>query len=543
VTDITRAGLHMLSPAAFARRMSNGQWVRARHLAAISKDLKAVERGDMTRLMVMMPRQHGKSELMAHYFPAWVLALHPDWFVLLASYEAETAIRWGKKVRNTLTEHYPELGIRILEDTHAGHYWVTKEGGGMSCAGVGGAFTGKGAELLILDDVVKNAVEASSSTIQQRNWDWWVSTFRSGLRPSGRIVVDGTPWDPQDLLCKLLDAQSLGPGAEGYEPWTLRRFPQLAEEDDPLGRRRGEILWPERYDFERDIKPLMASPHWWAALSQLRPTLIGGNLIREENWNYWSDGLGMYEPVVVGSRMAHTVSLPEEWDGIFQSWDMNYRDSIRAVKEGREPDGVSGTVWGRRQANLYLLDRVFERCGLNRTIELVWEVSKKWPSAKVKLVENAANGPAVMAALQNRVGGFLPITPRGSKHSRAVIGPQLTEGDRASLAVGFVAAQQAGNIFLPHPRIHPWVLEYRHNLGLFPKGGRDDTDSSTQAWNFATGSMWLEVDRAHREAKVAEPARTTAELQRRDFLKWTDMVKKRGAKPGGSDGTGPFPGF
>jgi predicted phage terminase large subunit-like protein len=530
---------HLFSPAHLAAHLTRGDvepYLLPPHLELVSDALVRATLGDpeYARIMVLMPPRHGKSELCSKWFPTWLFGLLPHLSVILASHGFEFASTWGRKVRDTVAGHWPELGVRIVEDSRARHEWRIRppDGsgeGGMSCVGVGTSVTGRGADVLILDDPTKDAEDAASAVIQDRNWDWWLATYSTRLNPLGRriMVVIGTRWDEHDLIGRLLQAHADGPGATGYEPWHVIDLPSIADgRPDPLGREIGEPLWFGLDYYGTEQRKL--GPYWWAALHQQRPTAKGGNLLKERWWNYWvpRGTLDEYGPVQVDGRDCKVVELPESQSLFeFQSWDTNFHDWVREMKSGREPDPVAGHVWARSLApksegDLYLLDREWGRFDLEATIQAVRDLSARRPAARVRIIEYTANGPAVMARLIHEMGGWVPATPRGSKAQRVLGNP--TEGSsealRGARAVGLQAFCQGGNAYLPHPRLFPWVTDLRRLLGAFPKDGRDDTDAASQAWGWAQNPMWrASADRAAREAQQEEMPKTTQELFRRQI--------------------------
>src|SRR3569832_1537772 len=238
-----------LSPADTAVHLSRGKWNKARHLAILSDWLRAAVLGERKRIVVTMPPRHGKSEEVSKWFPTWVLETFHDWRVMLSSYEAMYAASWGRKVRDLLEGHADELTVRVKSNSKAADYWETTEGGGMMTAGAGGALTGKGANVLIVDDPIKNWAEANSPVVRERIWDWWQSTAYTRLEPDGIAIVVQTRWHEDDLAGRLLRGE-----AEGREKWDLLNLPAIAEAGDMMGREIGEPLWPERFglqDLER----------------------------------------------------------------------------------------------------------------------------------------------------------------------------------------------------------------------------------------------------------------------------------------------------
>ena len=162
--------LWRLEPAAVAVRWSRGSWGRAKHLDFLSRKLAAMAKKPL-RLLVSLPPRHGKSELLSHWLPVWNLSLWPEHRVMMVAYETDFAATWGRKARDTIMAN-PGIGVRIRGDIGATAAWETMEGGGMVTAGVGGPITGRGADLLVIDDPLKNWQEAHSLTVREGIWDW-----------------------------------------------------------------------------------------------------------------------------------------------------------------------------------------------------------------------------------------------------------------------------------------------------------------------------------------------------------------------------------
>jgi len=243
-------------------------------------------------LLIEAPPRHGKSEFISRYFPAWYLGRNPENRVMLTSYEANFARSWGRKARNVLEEFGDDwFGVHVSRDQMSAIDWETNKGGGMVTAGVGGALTGRGANLLIVDDPIKNAEEAASETIREKQWDWWQSTAVTRIEPGGVAVVMATRWHKDDLTGRLLEQAESGDG----EPVVQLRLPAIAGADDQLGRGAGEPLWPERWPIESLERRKAASDiYWWNALYQQQPSKHG-----RTEWpasyfgeHLWTDDIG-----------------------------------------------------------------------------------------------------------------------------------------------------------------------------------------------------------------------------------------------------------
>lgn len=334
--------LWKLAPAPFAVELSRESqpWRPAKHLEMLSEKLVDVVMGRCPRLIITMPPRHGKSELTSHWFPAWYLELFPHKRIILTSYEAEFAASWGGKVRETIQRNYPRLTVRFLKKNPPMHFLQTKEGGAMMTAGAGGAITGKGGDIIIVDDPIKNAEEASSLTMREKLWQWWTTTVRTRTEPGAGIVVIMTRWGSDDLVGRLLRQVQEDVDDEG-DPWVEFRLPAFAKADDPMGRKVGEALWRERYD-EKALKTIMFSvgPRVWSSMYQQEPvdemedgnvyysyedSASDGNLLPEddllnmENVLFWAldfnvdpmtSVIGDYAPW--GERFSQRINVREE---------------------------------------------------------------------------------------------------------------------------------------------------------------------------------------------------------------------------------------
>lgn len=299
--------LWKMSPASFAVRMSEGRWIPFNYLQLLSRKLVDVAMGRCKRLIVTMPPRHGKSEVVSKYFPAWFLETFPEKEFVLCSYEAEFASSWGAKVRDIFLQNSEILSLEFDSKNPARHSWKTTKGGGMFCAGAGGPLTGRGADILVIDDPIKNNQEAESLTIRNQLWDWYLTTARTRLHPGGAVVAMMTRWSSDDLIGRLLgDAYYSEKGTR--ERWEVFNFPAIADpesdlhyasmgaevndlridvlndaqamrelKEDPqwrdiLGRKKGDALCPSRYN-EEDLSLIRggSSERTWFSLYQQRP--------------------------------------------------------------------------------------------------------------------------------------------------------------------------------------------------------------------------------------------------------------------------------
>ncbi len=437
--------LWRLFPHSFAQRLGEGRWKAAAHHRLISLCIaRAIFANETKIIVVEAPPRHGKSELVSHWLPCWYLSMFPHRRVLLSAYAADFAAEWGEKARNTLNKFYDATGVRVSQDSSARNRWRTEQGGGMETAGVGGQTTGKGAGLFVIDDPIKDAEEADSEVIREKHWNWWMTVPWTRREPGiGTVyVVMHTRWHQDDLAGRILANENLKPFV------TRLRFPALAEdENDLLGRKPGDALWPEGISAEGPngllaLKSGM-SARWWNAQFQQSPTSAEGAEIKRHWWR-WYDEM----PV---SR--------NQLDFVVASWDCAFRDSDGS-------DYVVGQVWGVYGSYRYLLEQVRDRLDFTATVAAVASIHEKW-KPNVTLVEAKANGDAVINTLQAHVPGIVPVEPQGGKESRVrAASPQI----------------EAGNVFLPKTK---WAEELVEEAAAFPLGKHDDmVDACSQALNW-----------------------------------------------------------
>jgi hypothetical protein len=239
------------TPAALASILTRNEpqpWIAAPHLGLLSDWIVDAVYGRKPRIIVNMPPRHGKSELISKWTPVWFLETFPTKQVINCGYGTSFAEEWGRKVRGLVTQFKEQLSFALSQDSRAAGRWNTTQGGGMYATGTGGGITGRGADLLIIDDPIKDAKEANSLTYRNELWRWYTDTARSRVMPGAAIILLMTRWHEDDLVGRLLKAAAAGDG----EHWDVLNLPALAFDvddpnytPDPLGRRPGEPLWAE----------------------------------------------------------------------------------------------------------------------------------------------------------------------------------------------------------------------------------------------------------------------------------------------------------
>lgn len=287
-----------------------------RHHETIAAALEQVETGAYQRLIISMPPRHGKSELASRRFPAWFMGRDPYRQVIFATYNADLASDFGRSVRETM--RLPQFqqvfpGCKLRTGSASADRIQTEEGGVAHFVGVGGGLTGKGADLLVIDDPIKDREEADSKRERDKLWEWFTQVAMTRLMDGGRVVIIMTRWHEDDLVGRLTDPKNPCYNDEIAQQWRILSLPAIADENDPMGRKPGEALWPERYGlpFLNEIKRL--NPKGFSALYQGRPTPEDGDFFKRD----WLKGYMPHElPKNLRYYVAsdHAVSTTQQAD-------------------------------------------------------------------------------------------------------------------------------------------------------------------------------------------------------------------------------------
>lgn len=243
------------------------------HHDIITDKLEMVEEGKLLRLMLFLPPRHGKSEIGSIQFPAWFIGRNPEKEIICCSYTSDLAVDFGRKTRNLIDspEYQNVFDVKLAPDSKAANKWRTNKGGSYTAVGVGGPITGRGADILIIDDPFKNRKEAESPLIRQQVWNWYLSTAYTRLSPGGAVIVIQTRWHMDDLSGKLIEQAK-----KDGDSWNVVKFPAIAIQDevidDKVIRKTGDALWPTRFPVERlmQIKSVLGN-YDWASLYQQEP--------------------------------------------------------------------------------------------------------------------------------------------------------------------------------------------------------------------------------------------------------------------------------
>ena len=419
-------------------------FISGRHHKIMATAFERVARGECKRLIINMPPRHTKSEFASYLLPAWFLGQFPHKKVIQTSHTAELAVGFGRKVRNLVDSEvyhdiFPELSLQA--DSKAAGRWNTSKSGDYFAIGVGGAVTGKGADLLIIDDPHSEqeaALAQVNPEIYDQTYEWYTSGPRQRLQPGGAIVVVMTRWSQKDLTGQVLKSSA----QRGGEEWEVIEFPAIMHSGQPL--------WPEFWSLKEleALREELPNSKWQAQYQQ-QPTSDASAIIKREWWNIWED------------------DSPPHCEFIIQSWDTAFLKSERA-------DYSACTTWGvfykdddtgKPQSNIILLNAFKKRMEFPELKQRAYQEFKEWEVDSLIVEAKAAGSPLIfeLRAMGIPVQEFTP-----SKGNDKIA--------RLNAVTDIFAS---GHVWVPNTR---WAEELIEEVAAFPAGEHDDlVDSTTQA--------------------------------------------------------------
>lgn len=450
--------LNALTPADYAIANSRGKWQLAPHLALLNRKLMQLAARKIRRLIVTMPPRHGKSTFISKDFAGWWLGTFPDQRVVVSSYGADLATDWSAKARASFEEFGEQIfGVKIHARSKAADHWrLEGREGSMKAAGVGGPLTGHGADLLIIDDPVKNSEEALSAIMREKTWSWWQTTASTRIEPNGCVIVIITRWHEDDMVGRMLREME-----EGNEHWEVLNLPAIAEDDEPawpmgLGRRRGQALWPERYD-ENSLEVIRKrlTSRWWFSMYQQSPYTIGGDIFKPEHFK-------------------RTEDYPQ-FKRIVRFWDL----AATAEGQGADPDWTACVKMGHGiDDRFYILDVQRRRESPGSIVRWIIDVAKRDGHEVAVFVEQegGASGKYTIHFIEKefRANGLYRWAFRGDR----------PRGNKVLRADPLSAACEHGNVSIVVNGRYDHD-DYLYEMETFPNGSHDDrVDASTGAYEY-----------------------------------------------------------
>ncbi len=375
--------------------------------------------------------------------PSYYLGKYPDKKVIICGYNEDFAIRFGRRNKEKLEEFGPDIFPEcvLAEAPRSNVEFETKQKGRCISRGILSGLTGNTADLFIIDDPIKNRSEADSETMRNTVWNEYLNSVRTRIKPGGKLIVIQTRWHEEDLYGMI---------AKNEKNVTIINIPcECDEENDILGRKIGDSLCPEIGRGNAWLKEFKQAyvgkegSRAWTALYQGKPVAMEGNLIKKEWWQYyeqpWKE-LGL--PYIIISVDA-------------------------AFKDGDDNDYVAIQVWGKRDNNYYLLDALKQHLNFVDTLAAIRNFRAQYPDTIFVLIEDKANGTAIINVLSSEMEGVIPVKPEGGKVTRAnAVSPAI----------------ESGRVFLP--RFASFTDEFVSECSAFPNGAHDDqVDAMTQALN------------------------------------------------------------
>jgi len=412
------------------------EFIEGSHHKIISEKFNKLATGEIKRLIINMPPRHTKSEFASTLLPAWMIGKHPDLKIIQSTHTTELAVRFGRKAKNIIdSEEYKKVFKTTLrEDSKAAGRWETNSKGEYFAAGVGGAITGRGADLLIIDDP-HSEQDALNAQALERAYEWYTSGPRQRLQPGGRIVLVMTRWNQKDLTGKLLNAQK----ESKADQWEVIEFPAILP--------NGKPAWPEYWKLDEleGVKASLSIGKWNAQWMQ-NPTAEEGSIIKREWWQTWEK-----------EQMPQLHHVIQSYDTAFMK------------KESADYSAI--TTWGvfypseDSGPNLILLDAVKERFEFPELRRVAMEQYQYWNPETI-IIESKASG--------------LPLTYELRKMGLPVVNFTPSRGNDKHTRVNAVAPLfESGKIWAPDLKFAEEVIE---ECAAFPYGDHDDlVDSMTQA--------------------------------------------------------------
>lgn len=449
-SELARRELARRSYIEYLAYINGDGWKRTRFAEYVANRLQEfveTDTGNAYDILVLeTPPQHGKSMTVTEALPSWCMGRHPSWRVILASYNDDSAERFARRNKEKIAAFGETLfGVRIGGVSRATEFELKADKGcvpgRLISRGMLAGITGNSADLLIIDDPIKNRTEADSEMRRTQIWNEWLSSLKSRLAAGAKVVVIMTPWHEDDLAARLLAAE---------ENIRLVRLPVEAEENDPLGREVGEALCPELgkdsnwlRQFKRSyLSDARGGERAWRALYQCSPRTEEGGIVKRSWWRRYEPG--------ENERFAREVISVDA-----------------AFKGGEKNDYVAIEVWGKRGADYYLRYCLNSHMDFPQTLEAIRTVRRLYPEAMTVLVEDKANGSAIIQTLQKEMF-CVPVTPLGGKEARVhAVAPAI----------------ESGHVYLPQGE--EWVGAFVDQFTAFPAGKNDDmVDSATQALSY-----------------------------------------------------------
>ena len=457
--------------AKFVKEMWPG-FIDGRHHKVMAKKFQEIAEGKTKRLIINMPPRHTKSEFASFLLPAWFLGKYPGKKIIQTSNTAELAVGFGRKVRNLVdSDQYSKIfpNVNLRSDSKAAGRWATNAGGEYFAIGVGGTVTGKGADLLIIDDPHSEqeaALAATSPEIFDKVYEWYTSGPRQRLQPGGSIVVVMTRWSKKDLTGRIIQSSV---DRESNDDWEVIDFPAILPSGNPL--------WPEFWPLEEleALKSELPAGKWNAQYQQT-PTSEEGAIVKREWWKEWKE------------------DRPPHCEFIIQSWDTAFTKSERS-------DYSACTTWGifykdenPNDPNIILLDAMKERMEFPELKGRAMQMYQEWQPDAFIVEKKAAGAPLIQ---EFRAMGIPVQETNPSRGNDKMV--------RLNAVSDLFAS---GMVWAPDTR---WAREVIEEVAAFPVGENDDyVDTTSQALMRYRQGGFISLDSDEKDGGMYHRRRTAA---------------------------------
>ena len=423
-------------------------FVHGRHHALMAKKFEAIAEGKLKRLIINMPPRHTKSEFASYLLPSWYLGRNPNKKVIQCSNTAELAVGFGRKVRNLVdSEQYAEIfpNVSLRVDSKAAGRWATSGGGEYFAIGVGGTVTGKGADLLIIDDPHSEqeaALAAGDPSVYDKVYEWYTSGPRQRLQPGGAIVIVMTRWGDRDLTGRVIKDAAM---REKGEEWEVIELPAILPSGNPL--------WPEFWS-QKELEALRDElpPSKWNAQYQQSPTGEEGALVKREWWKLWEK------------------DDPPKIEYLIQSWDTAFTKSERSDYSACVTLGVFYLNENTNDPNIILLDSFQKRMEFPELKDKAMSHYQYWEPDTLLVEAKAAGAPLVFELRQMGI----PVTEYTPSR-----GTRQVSNDKFARLNSVTDLFRSGKVWAPDTR---WAYELIEQMAAFPNAEHDDlVDATVQA--------------------------------------------------------------
>lgn len=455
VAGLTPESLAYALPGGLAK-LAYPKWIYNPFIRDIEDKILGLAEGKEIQIMFAAPPRHGKTTFLSRVVSAWFLGRNPDKRVMLITYQDGFSRTQSRHARNIFKNFGEKVfGLKVADDTQAANQWdIQGHEGGMEAVGAGGAITGKGADLLIIDDLIKGREQALNEKILDEYWEWFLTDVLSRLEPGASVLIMMTRWTMSDLIGRILQKKAeeensdLSEEEHSFENFVYYNYPAIAVDDnDILGRKKGEALFSARWDIAKlRVRKNRNSEYWWEALYQGNPVPLSGDIID-----------------IQGLTKRRYKEAPKRED-----FDMIVVSSDTAIKETELADFTVFQIWGVKADGYYLLDVIRDKFAYPALKEICEGLQNVW-RPEFFLIEDKGSGSSLIQDLRTHTNiNVWPVDP-GSESK--VLRMQAE-----------TPVVKSGMVMLPAEA--SWLADFLLECRSFPRGKKDQVDALSQFLKF-----------------------------------------------------------